>query len=74
MSKIVFDSYKSLFNKDIYIIKKNSKMIFRNMLSGKIFALMLIEVEMAISNAIFNLTKNSIINIHDILIFTIHNI
>ena len=42
-------------------------MIFRNMLSGQIFALMMIEVEMAISNAIFNQTKNIMINIHDIL-------
>jgi len=48
-------------------------MILRNILSGQIFAVMVIEVEMAISNAIFNQTKNLMINIHDILTFIIHN-
>jgi len=43
-------------------------MILRNILSGQIFAVMLIEVEMAISNAIFNQTKNLMINIPDILL------
>ena len=49
-------------------------MILRNMLSGQIFAVMVIEVEMAKSNAIFNQTKNLMINISDILTFIIHNI
>ena len=44
-------------------------MILRNMLSGQIFAVMVIEVEMAKSNAIFNQTKNLMINISDILTF-----
>ena len=48
-------------------------MILRNILSGQIFAVMLIEVEMAISNAIFNQIKNLMINIPDILTFIIHN-
>jgi len=49
-------------------------MFLRNILSGQIFAVLMIEVEMAISNAISNQTKNSMINIHDILTFIIHNI
>ena len=48
-------------------------MIFRKLFSGQIFAVMLLQVEMAISNVIFNQTKKLMFIIYDILTFTILN-
>jgi hypothetical protein len=43
------------------------------MFSGQIFAVMLIEVEMAKSNAMFNQMKILMFNNYNILSFIIHN-
>lgn len=43
------------------------------MFSGQIFAVMIKEVEMDISNVFFNKTKKLMFNTYDILTFIIHN-